>query len=235
MFGKNYKRVLLKISGESFKGNLESGQDYKAIDRISNDILEVDQNGTQICLVVGGGNFYRGSEEATIERAAADYIGMLATVMNALTLQEFLIAKGVSAQVLSSVPMDTICDTYSRDRALHYMDEEKVLIFAGGTGNPYVSTDTAAVYRGLEMKCDAVFKGTQVSGVYDSDPKQDKNAKKYDKLNYDQVIDQNLGVMDLSAIMVAREHKLPIVVFSILKKGEFHKVITGDGNFTIIK
>jgi uridylate kinase len=237
MFDRRYNRVLLKISGEALKGNSDSkSQDHDAINRIVDDILEVDQEGIQVCLVVGGGNFYRGRTriELGIERAAADYIGMLATIMNALTLQEVLISKGVNAKVLSSIPVESICETYSRNKALNYMEQGAVVIFAGGTGNPFVSTDTLAVYRALEMRCDALFKGTQFPGVYSEDPKKNKNAKKYNSLSYNEMIEKKLEVMDLPAVLVAHEQNLPIVVFSILKKGEFNKVVYDDGNFTII-
>lgn len=236
MFDRKYNRVLLKVSGEAFKGNNDSkSQDHEAISRIVDDILEVDQQGVQLCLVVGGGNFYRGRTELNLERATADYIGMIATIMNALTLQEFLIKKGINAKVLSSIPIESVCETYSRNKALSYMEEGAVVIFAGGTGNPFVSTDTAAVYRAIEMRCDVLFKGTQVSGVYGEDPKKNENAKKYDILKYDEVIDKKLEVMDLPAVFVARDHKLPIIVFSILEKGEFNQVMYGNGNFSIIK
>jgi len=235
MFDRDYNRVLLKISGESFKGKLDYGHSFKAINAIIDDIIEADQAGVQICLVVGGGNFYRGSQTQGIDRATADYVSMLPTVMNALVLQDLLEKKGVKSKVLSSVPMESICETYCKTKALTYMDDGYIVIFAGGTGNPFVSTDTSAVFRAIEMRCDAMLKGTQVEGVYSEDPNKNSNAKKYDVLSYDEVIDKKLKVMDLPAVCVAQEHGLPMLVFSIQNRGELNKVLHGNGTFTLIK
>lgn len=235
MFDRDYNRILLKISGESFKGKLEYGHSFKAINAIIDDIIEADQAGVQICLVVGGGNFYRGSQTHGIERATADYISMLATVMNALALQDLLEKKGVKSKVLSSIPMETVCETYCKTKALMYMDDGYIVIFAGGTGNPFVSTDTSAVFRAIEMRCDAMLKGTQVEGVYSDDPNKNKNAEKYDVLKYDEIIDKKLKVMDLSAVCIAQEHSLPMLVFSIQNRGDLKKVLDGNGTFTLIK
>jgi uridylate kinase len=186
---------------------------------------------------VGGGNISRGSkvDSKRIDRARADYMGMLGTVINALCLQAILTSHGVKSKVLSSVAMESICETYSQEKGLDYMSRGDVVIFAAGTGNPFVSTDTATVFRGIEMHCDVMLKGTQVDGVYTGDPKTDSSAKKIDELSYDEVLTQHLKVIDLPAISVASEHKLPIVVFSIHKKGEIRKVLQGNGNFTVIR
>ena len=232
-----WKRVMLKISGEAFKGKFDYGQDLDAVDGLAIDIAEVSREGIQLCLVVGGGNISRGSavDSKRIDRARADYMGMLGTVINALCLQAILTSHNVKSKVLSSVAMDSICDTYSQERALDYMSQGIIVIFAAGTGNPFVSTDTAAVFRGIEMHCDVLLNGTQVEGVYSSDPNQDKNAKKFDSLTYEEVLNQHLKVMDLPAVSVASEHRLPIIVFSIHKKGEMAKVLKGHGTFTIIR
>lgn len=235
MLSKKYNRVLLKVSGESFKGSGEFGQDFGRIDEIADDIIEVNNSKIQICIVVGGGNFYRGSQVNGIERPTADYIGMLATVMNAIVLQEFLQKKGIKkVKVLSSVPVDSICETYNRSIALAYMEDGHVVIFAGGTGNPFVSTDTAAAYRAIEMRCDVLLKGTQVSGVYSEDPETNPKAERFSNLSYDEIIDNDLKIMDLSSIVAAKDHQLPIMVFSLSKKGEFNKALHGSGEFTLI-
>jgi len=232
-----WKKVMLKISGEAFKGKYAHGQDLEAVESLAEDIAEVSKSGTELCLVVGGGNIARGSSVdcKKIDRARADYMGMLGTVINALCLQAILKNQKIKSKVLSSVAMESICETYSQEKALDYMAQGIIVIFAAGIGNPFVSTDTAAVFRGIEMHCDVLLKGTQVEGVYSGDPNKDKLAKKFDALSYDDVINNHLRVMDLPAVSVASEHKLPIVVFSIHKKGEFANVLKGQGNFTIIK
>jgi len=234
---KNWKRVILKVSGEAFKGKYDYGQDLDAVDDLATDIGEVVKSGVQLCLVVGGGNISRGSQVdcKRIDRARADYMGMLGTVINALCLQAILTSHGIKSKVLSSVAMESICGTYSQERAMDYMSQGIVVIFAAGTGNPFVSTDTATVFRGIEMHCDVMLKGTQVDGVYSSDPRTDSNAQKIDELTYDEVLNKHLRVMDLPAVSVASEHKLPIIVFSIHKKGEIGRVLNGSGNFTIIR
>lgn len=231
-----WKKVMLKISGEAFKGKYAHGQDLEAVEYLAKDIAEVSKTGTELCLVVGGGNISRGSSVdcKKIDRARADYMGMLGTVINALCLQAILKNQKIKSKVLSSVAMESICETYSQEKALDYMEQGIIVIFAAGIGNPFVSTDTAAVFRGIEMHCDVLLKGTQVEGVYSGDPNKDKSAKKFDILSYDDVINNHLRVMDLPAVSVASEHKLPIVVFSIHKKGEFANVLKGKGNFTII-
>lgn len=231
-----WKKVMLKISGEAFKGKYAHGQDLEAVESLAEDIAQVSKMGTELCLVVGGGNISRGSSVdcKKIDRARADYMGMLGTVINALCLQAILKNQKIKSKVLSSVAMESICETYSQEKALDYMAQGIIVIFAAGIGNPFVSTDTAAVFRGIEMHCDVLLKGTQVEGVYSGDPNKDKSAKKFDVLSYDDVINNHLRVMDLPAVSVASEHKLPIVVFSIHKKGEFANVLKGKGNFTII-
>jgi uridylate kinase len=193
--------------------------------------------GVEICLVVGGGNIFRGiaGAAAGMERSSADYMGMLATVMNALALQNLLEKKEVRTRVLSAIPMMTVCEPYVRRRAMRHMEKKRIVIFAAGTGNPFFTTDTAAALRAVEMNCDALLKGTQVDGVYTDDPRKNPKAKRYEKLDYKKVLADDLKVMDASAISLARENKVPIVVFSIHNKGGFADVIQGKGKFTIIQ
>ncbi len=231
-----YKRVLLKLSGEALMGNQPYGQDMETITRMCEDIKAVHDMGAEICLVVGGGNIYRGMSGAAagMERATGDYMGMLATVMNALALQHSLEKAGVNTRVLSAIPMMTVCEPYIRRRAHRHMEKKRIVIFAAGTGNPFFTTDTAAALRATEMNCDAIFKGTQVDGVYSADPKKDKSAKRYDSLTYKDVLTQDLKVMDASAISLSRENNIPIVVFSIQSTGAFADVMQGKGKFTVI-
>lgn len=233
----NYKRVLLKISGESLMGNKDFGHDKNMIDKICQDIKQVQEQDVEICLVVGGGNIYRGVSAAAVgmERASADYMGMLATVMNALALQNALEEIGVETRVLSAIPMATVCEPYIRRKAVRHMEKGRIVIFAAGTGNPFFTTDTAAALRAVEMGCNAMLKATQVNGVYSADPKKDANAKKYDTLTYKDVLNNDLNVMDASAISLARENKIPILVFSIHKQGAFNDTMNGHGEFTIIE
>jgi uridylate kinase len=231
-----YKRVLIKVSGEALMGNLEYGQDSTIIDRISNDIKAVTQLGVQVCIVVGGGNIYRGVAGAAkgMERGSADYMGMLATVLNALAIQNALEGIDVETRVLSAIHMMEICEPYVRRRAIRHMERGRVVIFAAGTGNPFFTTDTAAALRASEMGCDALMKGTQVDGVYTSDPKKDPNAKRLERLSYRDVLTKDLKVMDASAISLARENHIPVLVFSIHETGEFAKVVCGKGRYTLI-
>jgi uridylate kinase len=193
--------------------------------------------GVNICLVVGGGNIYRGISAAAIgmERASADYMGMLATVINALALQNALERMGLDTRVLSAIPMTTVCEPYIRRRAIRHMERGRIVIFAAGTGNPFFTTDTAAALRAVEMGCDALLKATQVDGVYSADPKKFKDAKRYTRLTYKEMLSRDLAVMDASAISLSRENKIPILVFSIHTPGAFAKVIAGKGRFTIIE
>lgn len=231
-----YKRVLLKVSGEALMGNKQFGHDYDTIKRIAEDIKEVLDLGAEVCIVVGGGNIYRGIDASLLgmERAAADYIGMLATVINALALQNILESINIYTRVLSAIPMTTICESYIRRKAKRHMEKNRVVIFAGGTGNPFFTTDSAAVLRAIEMNCDLLLKGTQVNGVYDSDPLSNPEAIKYDRITYTDVLKNNLQVMDMAAIALARENDLPIKVFSIKEKGNFAKVLQSKGDYTKI-
>ena len=231
-----YKRVLLKISGEALMGNQGFGHDAGVVNRIAQEVKDVCDSNVQVCLVIGGGNIFRGISLATkgMDRSAADHVGMLATVMNALVMQNALEKIGVDTRILSAIPMTTICETYIRRRAIRHMEKNRVIIFAAGTGNPFFTTDTAAVLRAVETGCEALFKGTQVDGVYSDDPLKNANAKKYDKLNYKQVLNQDLSVMDTAAISLARENKLPLVVFSIHTHGGFLDVLQGKGSFSSI-
>jgi uridylate kinase len=233
----SYKRILLKLSGEALMGNQGYGHDSEVINRICRDVKSVYDKGVEVCLVVGGGNIYRGeaAAEAGMERASADYMGMLATIMNALALQNVLEQMEVQTRVLSAIPMMTICESYIRRRAVRHMEKGRVVICAAGTGNPFFTTDTAAALRSIEMSCDALLKGTQVDGVYSADPKKDPNAERYEKLTYKEVLNQDLNVMDAAAISLARENSMPIIVFSIHEEGAFLKAIEGKGVFTVIQ
>lgn len=232
-----YKRVLLKVSGEALMGDQAYGHDQKIMERICSEIKTVSEMGVQVCLVVGGGNIYRGMSGAAqgMERASADYMGMLATVLNALALQNGLERIGVDTRVLSAIQMMEICEPYIRRRAIRHLEHGRVVIFAGGTGLPFFTTDTTAALRATEMGCDAMLKGTQVDGVYDSDPQKNKAAKRFDTLTYHRVLADDLRVMDASAISLARENQIPILVFSIHNTGGFADVVCGKGLYTIIK
>ncbi|HEX6980033.1 MAG TPA: UMP kinase [Alphaproteobacteria bacterium] len=231
-----YRRVLLKISGEVLMGTREYGLDPETVKRIASDVKQVADLKVQVCLVIGGGNIFRGISGAAvgIERASADYMGMLATVINALALQSALEQLGVYTRVLSAIPMSSVCEPYIRRRAIRHMEKGRVVIFAAGTGNPFFTTDTAAALRASEMGCDALIKGTKVDGVYSADPKKEPNAERYDRLSYMDVLAKDLRVMDASAISLARENHIPILVFSIQNKGGFADVIRGVGKYTII-
>lgn len=232
-----YHRVLLKLSGEGLMGQQEFGLEPSTVARICKEVKSVHDQGVQISLVIGAGNIFRGvsGAELGIERTSADYMGMLATVINAIAVQSALEGMGVNTRVLSAIPMSTVCEPYIRRRAVRHMERGRVVIFAAGTGNPFFTTDTAAALRAVEMGCDALLKGTQVDGVYNSDPKHNPNAKRYDELSYQDVLSRNLRVMDTSAIALARDNKVPILVFSIHNPGGFSEVVSGDGKYTIIK
>lgn len=218
-------------------GSTKYGHDFHMINRICSDIKEAYELGVEICLVVGGGNIFRGAvaAEEGLERASADYMGMLATVINALCLQHCLEQINVPTRVLSAIPMTTICEPYVRRRAVRHIEKGRIVIFAGGTGNPFFTTDTAATLRAIEMSCDAIFKGTGVDGVYSSDPKKNPDATRYKSLNYKEVLHNDLNVMDASAIALAKDNNIPIIVFSIKEEKELVKILTGNGRFTIIK
>lgn len=231
-----FKRVLLKVSGEALMGEGSFGIDPETANRIANEIKSVTDLGAQVCLVIGGGNIFRGISGAAagLERGTADYMGMLATVMNALAMQGALETIGVPTRVQSAIPMATICEPFIRRRAIRHMEKGRVVIFAAGTGSPYFTTDTAAALRATEMNCDAIFKGTQVDGVYSADPHKVADAERYDSLSYMDVLSRDLRVMDASAISLARENNIPILVFSIHNPNAFADVVQGEGTFTII-
>jgi len=234
---RQYKRVLLKISGEALMGDREYGMDPGMVAQIAADVAKVRSLGFDVCLVVGGGNIFRGVSAAShgMERASADYMGMLATVINALALQNALENIGVDTRVQSAIPMATVAEPYIRRRAVRHMEKGRVVIFAAGTGNPFFTTDTAAALRASEMGCDVLLKGTKVDGVYDADPAKHPGAKRYDTLSYMRVLTDDLGVMDHAAISLARENAIPILVFSIYKPGAFAEVLSGKGCFTLVK
>lgn len=232
----SFKRVLLKISGEALMGEGEYGIEPAMVDRIAKDIKDVVALGIEVCLVVGGGNIFRGVSGAAVgmDRAAADYMGMLATIINSLALQNALEKQGMMTRVLSAIPMATVCEPYIRRRAVHHMEKGRVVIFAAGTGNPFFTTDTAAALRASEMGCDALLKGTKVDGVYTADPVKVPTAKKFDNLTYMDVLSKDLGVMDAAAISLARENKIPVIIFSIKKPGAFAELMQGRGEYTIV-
>ncbi|MDW3207630.1 MAG: UMP kinase [Alphaproteobacteria bacterium] len=229
-----YKRVLLKLSGEALMGDRDFGLDPEVVSRIADEIKGVRELGCEICLVIGGGNIFRGVSVAAkgMERTTADYMGMLATVMNALAMQSALEAKGVPTRVQSAIPMATVCEPYIRRRATRHMEKGRIVIFAAGTGNPFFTTDTAAALRASEMDCDAMLKATKVDGVYTADPMKDPDAQRYETLTYQQVLTDNLKVMDASAITLSRDRGIPILVFSLYEPGMFAQVVRGQGRFT---
>jgi uridylate kinase len=231
-----YKRVLLKISGEALMGDQGFGLHPPTVQRIAQEVKMVHDMGVELCLVIGGGNIFRGLQGSAqgMDRTSADYMGMLATVMNALGMQSALEDIGVFTRVISAIPMDQICEPYIRRRAIRHLEKGRVCVFAAGTGNPYFTTDTAATLRAMEMDCEVIFKGTQVDGVYDSDPKVNSDAKRYDRISYDEVLAKNLKVMDASAIALARDNNLPLAVFSLREAGAFARVLSGNGKFTIV-
>ena len=236
MIGLQYKRILLKLSGEALMGPRDYGIDQDTVARIAGEIETVRELGAQISLVVGGGNIFRGLAGASdgLDRASADYMGMLATVMNALALQGALEKRKVDTRVQSAIPMASVCEAYIRRRAMRHMEKGRVVIFAAGTGNPYFTTDTAAALRAAEMECDVLLKGTQVDGVYATDPKQDKNAERFERLTHLEVLQRDLKVMDAAAISLCRENNIPIIIFSIQSEGAFADVIRGEGRCTVI-
>jgi uridylate kinase len=231
-----YRRVLLKLSGEALMGDQSYGLDPKIIGRIAQEVKSVNQLGVQIALVIGGGNIFRGIKGAAqgMERATADYMGMLATVINSLAVQSALERHGVVTRVLSAISMQAVCEPYIRRRAIRHMEKGRVVIFAAGTGNPFFTTDTAAALRASEMECEALLKATKVDGVYSADPLKDRGATRYERLSYLDVLSRDLQVMDATAISLARENRIPILVFSIQNDGGFADVVKGEGRFTII-
>jgi uridylate kinase len=231
-----YSRVLLKVSGEALMGPRDYGLDNGTVRRIAEDVRGVTELGAQVCLVIGGGNIFRGVSGAAagMDRTQADSMGMLATVMNALAMQNALEKVGVDTRVQSAIPMASVCEPFIRRRAMRHMEKGRVVIFAAGTGNPFFTTDTAAALRAVEMGCDALFKGTQVDGVYSADPHKVPGAERYVTLTYLDMLSRDLAVMDAAAISLARENKLPIVVFNIHEQGAFTAVMKGEGRFTTV-
>ena len=230
----HFKRVLLKISGEALMGDQGYGLHPPTVERIAAEVKTVHDMGAEICMVIGGGNIFRGLQGSAqgMERTTADYMGMLATVMNALAMQSSLEEQGIHTRVVSAIPMDQVCEPYIRRRAVRHLEKKRVVIFAAGTGNPYFTTDTAATLRASEMACEAIFKGTQVDGVYDKDPNLHSDAVRYDTVTYDEVLQKRLKVMDASAIALARDNNLPIIVFSLDEPGGFRGILSGKGTYT---
>ncbi len=231
-----YKRVMLKMSGEVLMGPKEFGLDSDTVERVAQDIKEVVELGIEVCVVVGAGNIFRGVSGAAdgMDRTTADYMGMLGIVINALALQNSLENMNIDTRVQSAIRMDSICEPYIRRKAMRHMAKGRVVIFAAGTGNPYFTTDTAATLRASEMDCDVIMKATKVDGVYSADPKKDPSAEHYDRISYIDVLTKDLKVMDATAISLARENNIPIVVFSVLEKGNFSKAAKSEGKFTIV-
>ncbi len=236
MTATRYRRILLKLSGEVLMGNQQYGIDPEFVAELAKEVKAARDTGLQICLVIGGGNIFRGMAGAAkgMDRAQADYMGMLATVMNALAMQNALEQLGVNTRVQSAVQMDTVCEPVIRRRAERHLEKGRIVIFAAGVGSPYFTTDSGAALRAAEMKCDALFKGTSVDGVYDSDPKTNPAAKRFDTVDYDTVLAQNLKVMDASAVALCRDNKIPIVVFSIREQGNLARVLRGEATQTLV-
>jgi uridylate kinase len=232
-----YKRILFKVSGEAMMGNKPFGHDKKAIQIICDQIIDTYNLGYEIAIVVGGGNIFRGISVAAegMERASADYMGMLATSINAMALQNILEQQNIPTRMQSAIPMNSICESYAKRKAVRHLEKKRIVIFASGTGNPFFTTDTAAVLRAIETNCDVILKGTQVDGVYSDDPKQNHNATRFDELTYQTVIKNELKVMDQTAITLAKDNKLPIIVFSIANKNALSETLKGNLNHTIIK
>jgi uridylate kinase len=232
-----FNRILLKLSGEALMGQGQFGIDPAAVAGLAGEIAAAKAQGHELCLVVGGGNIFRGMAAAAkgFDRATGDYMGMLATVMNALAVQNALEEQGVDTRVQSAIPMASVSEPYIRRRALRHMEKGRIVLFAAGTGNPYFTTDTAAALRAAEMGCDALFKGTSVDGVYTADPKKDPDATRYDKLSYGRVLADDLKVMDAAAVALCRDNNIPIVVFNIRQPGNLAQVLAGGGTATIVQ
>ena len=231
-----FERVLLKISGEALMGDQGFGLHPPTVERIAQEVKSVHDEGVEICMVIGGGNIFRGLQGSAqgMERTTADYMGMLATVMNALAMQSALEKIGVYCRVITAIRMDEVAEPYIRRRAVRHLEKKRVCIFAAGTGNPYFTTDTAATLRASEMACQAIFKGTKVDGIYDKDPVRHDDAKRYERVSYDEVLAKNLKVMDASAIALARDNNLPIIVFSLDEPGGFRGVLSGNATYTTV-
>jgi len=232
-----YKRILLKLSGESLMGDKQYGIDNNQVLQYAKDIQSVFNEGIEIAIVVGGGNIFRGlsAEKSGMERAQADYMGMLATVINCMAMQNALESIGVETRLQSAIKMEQICEPYIRRRAMHHLESGKIVIFGAGTGNPYFTTDTAASLRAIEIKADVVLKGTRVDGIYTADPEKDPSATRYDEISYQEVYDKGLNVMDMTAITLCQENNLPIIVFDMNKEGNFMKIAKGEAIGTLVK
>ncbi len=232
-----YKRILLKLSGESLMGDRQYGIDNQQVLQYAHDIKSVHDKGIEIAVVVGGGNIFRGlsAEKSGMERAQADYMGMLATVINCMALQNALESIGVDTRLQSAIKMEQICEPYIRRRAMHHLEVGKIVIFGAGTGNPYFTTDTAASLRAIEIKADVVLKGTRVDGIYTADPEKDITATRYDEITFQEVYDKGLNVMDMTAITLCQENKLPIIVFDMNKPGNFMKIAEGEKIGTLVR
>ncbi len=231
-----YKRVMLKMSGEVLMGEKEFGLDSDTVKRVASDIKEVVDMGIEVCVVVGAGNIFRGVAGAAdgMDRTTADYMGMLGIVINALALQNALEHMQVKTRVQSAIRMDSICEPYIRRRAVRHMEKGRVVIFAAGTGNPYFTTDTGAALRASEMDCDVIMKGTKVDGVYSADPNEDPTAEHFERISYLDVLTKNLRVMDATAISLARENNIPIIIFSVREKSNFSRIVQGKGKYTVV-
>jgi uridylate kinase len=229
-----HKRILLKISGEVLMGGEPFGIDLATVGRVADEVLECQRLGAEVALVIGGGNIFRGMAGAAkgMDRVSADHMGIMATVMNALAMQGVLKGKGCDARVLSAIAMPTVCETYSASKGIHHLEKGRVVICAGGTGLPFFTTDTGAALRAAELKCQALYKGTSVDGVYADDPKKKPDARRYDHITFDQVLAQNLKIMDAAAVALARDNDVPVVVFSIRDAGNVARVLQGQGKFT---
>jgi uridylate kinase len=232
-----YKRILLKLSGESLMGDRQYGIDNNQVLQYAKDIKSVYDAGIEIAIVVGGGNIFRGlsAEKSGMDRAQADYMGMLATLINCMALQNALETFGVETRLLSAIKMEQICEPYIRRRAMHHLELNKIVIFGAGTGNPYFTTDTAASLRAIEIKADVVLKGTRVDGIYTADPEKDPTATRYDEITFQEVFDKNLNVMDMTAFTLCHENKLPIIVFDMNKPGNFMKIAQGEKVGTLVR
>lgn len=231
-----FRRILLKLSGEAAMGDQAFGIDPMTVARVAGEVKAARDQGLELCLVIGGGNIFRGMAGAAkgMDRATADYMGMLATVMNALAMQDALEQMGAETRVMSAIPMAAVCEPYIRRRADRHLEKGRIVIFAAGTGSPYFTTDTGAALRAAELSCDALFKGTSVDGVYDSDPKQNPGATRFDRVSYDRVLGDNLKVMDAAAIALCRDNGIPIVVFNIREERNLSRVLSGDGRSTMV-
>lgn len=232
-----YQRILLKLSGEALMGDQDFGIDPAIIERVAVEVRELVDNGIQVAMVIGGGNIFRGVSLSAkgMDRVAADHMGMLATVINALALQDGLERHELKVRVMSALPIHNVAEDYIRRRAVRHLEKGRVVIFAAGTGNPFFTTDTAASLRGIEVNCDVVIKGTNVDGVYSADPKKDASAVKYTSLEYDQVIEDKLGVMDTTAIVLCRDNNIPVIVYNMNTEGALMRVVQGDDEGTIVE